>query len=235
MRLPPLSGVYVVELLNDEPISVNADRPRIADRSIRVTRANCKYGQAKNLARRQCDYEKTFGANNVRFRYFTVTPYYAAVETTVGQRLIEYRIPGKSGRLNEWLQGISSEAVESLIREVLDSISTDNSVTVQPSTQQTARPQRLREPIGLSPAALIAAAKYLEQCGMAVTLLRQMHHSPRQDETFKSTLRYFSGKLALGGNNLRYGARLTYVAEQHEGTGRSFTELVSEAMRRHPL
>lgn len=56
MQLQSLPGVYILEMLNEEPISVNADRPAIAERCIKVTRANCKYGQAVNLARRQRDY-----------------------------------------------------------------------------------------------------------------------------------------------------------------------------------
>jgi hypothetical protein len=36
------SGLYIVTLRNDEPISVNANDPRIADKAIKVTRANCR-------------------------------------------------------------------------------------------------------------------------------------------------------------------------------------------------
>lgn len=111
MQLPPLPGVYVVELLNEEPISVNANRPGIAVRCIKVTRANCKYGRAVNLARRQRDYHKTFGNQNVRFRFFAVTEQHAAVEALVGQRLAAYRVPGATGRANEWLQGIGAHNV----------------------------------------------------------------------------------------------------------------------------
>ena len=234
MRLPPLSGVYVVEMLNDEPISVNADRLKIADSCIRVTRSNCKYGQAKNLARRQLDYEKTFGPENVRFRYFAVTPHYAAVEAIVGARLVNHRIPGTTGRLNEWLQGVSAEAVESLVREVLASLPAEKGVPRQPSSQQEDHRSRSRAPDGISPAALVAAARYLRQRGMTVDLLRDMHHSPRRDETFTSTLRYFGGKSDIKDNNIRYGARLIYVAQEHQATGRSFEEIVSEALQRHP-
>ena len=234
MQLPPLPGVYVVEMLNEEPISVNADRSQIADRRISVTRANCKYGKAKNLRRRQRDYEKTFGTENVRFRYYAVTPHYANIETMVGARLLHYRIPGSTGRLNEWLQGISSESVEALVREILESVPTDYSTPLQPTAPQIVRLQRIREPVGITPAALVTAAKYLEQSGMAFELLRQMHHSPRRDETFKSTLRYFAGKLELKDNNMKYGARLTYVAQQHAATGKSLTLLVSEAMQLYP-
>ena len=189
MQLPPLPGVYVVEMLNEEPISVNADRSQIANRCISVTRANCKYGKAKNLRRRQRDYEKTFGTEIARFRYYAVTPHYANIETMVGARLLHYRIPGTTGRLNEWLQGISSESVEALVREILESVPTDYSTPLQPTAPQIVRLQRIREPVGITPAALVTAAKYLEQSGMAFELLRQMHHSPRRDETRLSSQR----------------------------------------------
>ena len=235
MRLPPSSGVYVVEMLNDEPISVNADRPRIAARCIHVTRANCKYGQAVNLARRQRDYEKTFGAENVRFRYFAVTPFYLAVEATVGARLIRYRIPGITGRLNEWLQGISAEAVEFVVREALASLPDQGDKMSPSSPRWESSGHNNHESVGVSPQALVAAARYLERHQLDVDLLRNMHHSPRRGETFTSTLRYFSGKSNLRANNTRYGARLIYVAQQCETTGRSFSELVEEALHRFPL
>ena len=234
MQLPPLPGVYVVEMLNEKPISVNADRSHIADRCISVTRVNCKYGKAKNLRRRQRDYEKTFGTENVRFRYCAVTPHYADVETMVGARLLHYRIPGTTGRLTEWLQGISPESVEALVREILEFVPTDNSTPLQTTAPQIVRPQQIREPVGVTPAAIVTAAKYLERSGMTLELLRKMHHSPRRGETFKSTLRYFAGKLELKENNVKYGARLTYVAQQHKETGNSLTLLVSEAMQRFP-
>jgi hypothetical protein len=120
MQLPPQPGVYVVELLNEHPISVNADRQKIAEQCIKVTRENCKYRQAKNLARRRLDYIKTFGEENVRFRFYAVTPHYSLVEATVGMRLKPYRIAGATGRLNEWLQGISSKEVEHIVKEVLN-------------------------------------------------------------------------------------------------------------------
>lgn len=234
MRLPSSPGVYVVELLNEEPISVNADRPLIADRCIRVTRANCKYGQAKNLARRQLDYEKTFGAENVRFRYFAVTSHYASVEAAVGIRLMRYRIRGARGRLNEWLQGIGAEAVETVVKEVLASIPA--TATVERAIEKVARlPARgQNEPTGVTCAALVDAAAYLQGQGMPIALLRDLHHSPRRDETFASTLRYFSEKLELKARNLIYGARLMHVAKQHQATGRPFEALARDAIEHYP-
>jgi hypothetical protein len=233
MQLPPSSGVYVVELLNEHLISVNADRAAIAERCIKVTRANCKYGQAKNLARRQRDYFKTFGSQHVRFRYFAVTQQYAAVEAAVGARLVAYRIPGTTGRLNEWLQGISGEEVEQVVRAAVESIAAG-----EPKTPPVSKPRKASQksphPVGVSPAQLVKAATYLEQQGMSVASLRELHHSPRRDETFKATLRYFSEKTNLLRTNLIYGSRLVYVADAYHRTGRPFSELVQEALLRYP-
>jgi len=234
MQPPPLPGVYVVEMLNDHPISVNADRPAIADRCIKVTRANCKYGQAKNLARRQRDYVKTFGPQYVRFRYFAVTQHYAAVEAAVAAHLIQYRLAGTTGRLNEWLEGVSPEEVERIVRAAVESFAEGEPTASRPVTEPPRPPQPSTGEVGVSPTHLVEAAAYLESQGMSVSLLRDMHHSPRRYETFRSARRYFSEKTSLLRSNVLCGLRLVYVAEQHQVTGRAFPELVQEALRRHP-
>jgi hypothetical protein len=221
-------------MLNDEPISVNADRPVISERCIKVTRLNCKYGQAVNLARRERDYYKTFGANNVRFRFFAATPHHSIIENLVGQRLIAYRMRGTSGRLNEWLQGISAQEVEAIVKEVVASLNQSPEGQTPLARTQGKQAQELQEPLGASPRALVAAALYLEENGMSVELLRNMHHSPLRRETFKSAQRYFSDKRDLQLNNQLYGARLMYVAEEHKRERRPFEQLAEEALQRHP-
>ena len=64
------SGIYIVTLNNEEPISVNANDPRIAHKAIKVTRTNCKFGKARNLKAREKYYFKTFGEHNVNFMQF---------------------------------------------------------------------------------------------------------------------------------------------------------------------
>lgn len=235
-HLPALPGVYVVEMLNDEPMSVNSDRPGIAERCIRVNRANCKYGQAKNLARRERSYVRTFGRHNFRFRFYAVTENYAAVEAELALRLSAYRVPGQTGRPNEWLQDITVEEVEAIARSVVfqrgavaphAAAQRNNSVPGQ-------APQVLQEPLGVSPSRLINAASYLASAGMSVSLLRELHHTPRHDETFASTLRYFSRKFDLRHKNQVYGARLIHVADRHRQDEGSFRTLVNEALARHP-
>jgi predicted RNase H-like HicB family nuclease len=91
-----------------------------------------------------------------------------------------------------------------------------------------------QHPLGVSPTKVVEAARYLEQERMAVSLLRDLHHSPRRDETFAATVRYFSAKTELQLRNQRYGARLIFVADQHQSTGLPLEQLVQEALRRHP-
>lgn len=234
MQLPSLPGIYIVEMLNEQPISVNADRPTIADRCIKVTRANCKYGKAKNLARRRRQYYKTFGEHNVRFRFFTATEQHALVEALVGQRLAAYRIPGVTGRLNEWLQNITADEVEEVVKSVMTTLrSSDKSLLTEPTKTPVVN-SGPKDPMCSLPTKLVEAALYLEQQRMPISLLRDLHHSPRRDETFASTRRYFSKTMDLQLNNQFYGARLVFVATEHQSTGRPLEHLVQEALQRHP-
>jgi hypothetical protein len=114
-------GVYVVTLTNTHPISVNADRPAIADRCIKVTRENCKFGKARDLHVRRGNYIKTFGVENVRFHSLAAVDNPELVEAIVGTTLWQYRIRGTSGRPNEWLAGISPSDVEAAVFAALDS------------------------------------------------------------------------------------------------------------------
>lgn len=96
-------------LLNEDPISVNAHDQRIADRCIRVNRLNCKLGKAKDFARRQRNYERTFGAEHVIFQPYAVTENIKVAERMVLQQVHEFRVRGNTGRLNEWLVGIEPQ------------------------------------------------------------------------------------------------------------------------------
>lgn len=105
------AGLYLVTLLNDEPIPVNAHDHRIADRCIRVNRLNCKVGVTRDLVRRRRDYERTFGAEYVTFQPYAVVDEDIAedAERIVLQQVHEYRVRGRTGRLNEWLVGIEPQ------------------------------------------------------------------------------------------------------------------------------
>jgi Meiotically up-regulated gene 113 len=105
------SGLYLVTLNNWVPISVNAQDPRIADKAIKVTRANCKFGKAKNLEARKKNYFKTFGEQNVNFRPVVKLVEIEAIEKEILRRLEDFRIRGRTGRMNEWLEHIAPEQV----------------------------------------------------------------------------------------------------------------------------
>lgn len=116
MLIPNSPGLYIVTLNNEDPISVNAQDPRMADRAIRVTRDNCKVGKAKNLAARERNYQKTFGPKNVNFYPFALTHQIEAAERLILASLGQYRIRGSTGRLNEWLENVAAADALSIAR-----------------------------------------------------------------------------------------------------------------------
>ena len=119
MSIPDSPGLYIVTLNNEEPISVNAQDPRHADRAIRVTRANCKVGRAKSLAARARNYQKTFGPENVNFYPFALTVEIDAAERAILSALHQYRVRGRRGHPNEWLENIlATDALSIAIRAV---------------------------------------------------------------------------------------------------------------------
>lgn len=112
-------GLYIVTLTNEHPISVNADRPAIADRCIKVNRENCKFGKALDLRIRRGNYRKTFGEANVLFHPLAAIDDPRSVEALVAAELLPYRIRGLTGRPNEWLAGIAPSAVEAVVLDAL--------------------------------------------------------------------------------------------------------------------
>ena len=122
MRMPD-AGLYIVTLDNDEPISVNAHDPRIAARCIQVSRVNCKLGRAKDLARREANYARTFGA--VRFRPIALTHDLTRAEGIVLQAVRAWRMRGRTGRRNEWLEGIAPTEAERIALQALDAAGID--------------------------------------------------------------------------------------------------------------
>lgn len=114
-------GLYIVTLNNEQPISVNANDPRVADTCIRVSRANCKFGKAKDLSRRCGNYVKIFGFENVNFRPIALTREIALAERQVKNALKAWMMRGNTGRRNEWLEGISAAEAERLAIAALES------------------------------------------------------------------------------------------------------------------
>ena len=118
----PDPGTYIVTVNNIEPISVNANDPRCADKAIKVTRANCKFGKTKSLKARERNYFKVFGERNVTFKPIALTDDFALAEKAVLAKLDRYRIKGKSGRKNEWLEGIEAKDVLAIVLRTLDDL-----------------------------------------------------------------------------------------------------------------
>lgn len=114
------AGLYIVSLNNSEEISVNANDPRMANRCIKVTRAYCKFGKARNLSARRRNYEKVFGAQNVNFRAIVEMDDISDAERLILGELRAWRVRGRTGRLNEWLLGITPAEVESIVFATLN-------------------------------------------------------------------------------------------------------------------
>ena len=241
--IPSTPGIYVVSLSNEHPISVNADRA-YADQCIFVTKSNCKFGRAQNLARRYRDYVKTFGVEYVTFEVMALTDNPASLEAALASRLITHRIRGTSGRMTEWLTGITVEALKQLIFEEL---ATNRSATLcaplpEPracapaslAMEAVGRPPTAAINPGASPSMVVAAATYLQEAGMPVELLRDLHHFTRRTETFASTIRYFAGKQNIGQANQIYAARLLYVEQEHRSKKAAFEKLATEALHCFP-
>lgn len=112
-------GIYLVTLLNEQPISVNANHPKIAARCIKVCRIHCKVGRAKDLDRRERNYRAVFGAENVVFERLATMTSIGPAERAVLEVLRPWRMRGPTGRLNEWLEGIEPAVVRRLVMEVL--------------------------------------------------------------------------------------------------------------------
>ncbi|MBN8443175.1 MAG: hypothetical protein J0M28_15970 [Thauera sp.] len=116
------SGLYLVTLNNDVPISVNADDRRLADRAIKVRRGNLKVGKAVDLVRRHRNYTKTFGSGSVNFH---ILAYVSGgkgdlqrVEKAVLEGLAPFRIRGQR-RLTEWLGGVGEPRAREVASEAL--------------------------------------------------------------------------------------------------------------------
>ncbi len=114
------SGIYIVTLNNSEPISVNAQDCRIAHKAIKVTKPNCKFGKAKSLKVREKNYFKVFGEHNVKFMPVALIEDISQAEKVILARLDPYRIRGRTGRKNEWLEGISHLDVLRIAIDTLD-------------------------------------------------------------------------------------------------------------------
>lgn len=116
------SGLYVVTLNNSQPISANADDKRIAHKTIKVNKENCKFGKAMNLENRKYNYYKTFGQENVNFIPIASLSEIAIAEQEILKLLASYRLISPSGNLTEWMNGIDASKIIDLAIEILDNL-----------------------------------------------------------------------------------------------------------------
>lgn len=238
-EVPASPGIYVVSLTNEQPISVNADRGN-ADRCIFVTKENCKYGRAVNLARRYRNYIKTFGTDNVIFEVVVLTDFPEQLESAISARLSKYRVRGKTGRPNEWLEGITSSEAKRIIIELANSqasvieLHVNDSKSLEPTEVIPSNLFDCKTLDQCSAQAVREAANYLQSAGMSVKLLKDMHHFSARTETYASTIRYFNEDRELRATNIAYGKRLCFVAQSHQKHSASFESLVAESLIRFP-
>jgi hypothetical protein len=118
-HVPALPGLYIVTVDCEEPISVNASDLRIADKCIAITRANCKFGLARNLRGRCRSYLKTFHPHPVTFRVIALLDEINDAEAACAAKLKPWRVRGRTGRLNELLSTISPGEVEQIVIDAL--------------------------------------------------------------------------------------------------------------------
>jgi hypothetical protein len=115
-------GIYVVSLSNEEPISSQAGDSRNEVGAISVNKNNIKVGKARNLAAREKSYQKTFGADIVRFHPIALTSEQDVAEKVILRKLGPYRATNPStGARVEWLENVTeAEAITMAVRALQD-------------------------------------------------------------------------------------------------------------------
>ena len=113
----------MVTLNNEQPISINAQDPRYADKVYKANNKNVKVGKAKTLSGRMGNYFKTFGEKNVNFFPLIITDEIDSAEKLVMKQLVKYRVKNPvSNRNTEWLIGITrDQAIEIVVNSIYHS------------------------------------------------------------------------------------------------------------------
>ena len=120
-----VSGLYVVTLNNEHPISSRADDKRHADSAVKVNKEHCKFGKAKDLDARRNNYYKTFGQENVNYFPLAALEDISATEKAILGQLVDYKIKGPAGVKTEWLKGIEKQDVVDIALNVLNQLHID--------------------------------------------------------------------------------------------------------------
>lgn len=113
------SGIYIVQLLNQEAMPVTRDS-RYVETCAKVSSKNIKVGKTKDFFIRQNNYWKDFDRENVIFQPLVELEDIVAGERAILRELKKYRINGPKGRKLEWLEGIDFEIAVQIVFEVLD-------------------------------------------------------------------------------------------------------------------
>jgi hypothetical protein len=113
------SGIYIVQLLNEDPMPVTRDL-RYVDTCARVNRDNIKIGKANDFERRKKNYYADFDMENVIFEELYKIEDTRTAEKLIKRKLNPYRnLSPKGGKL-EWLEGISYSEAKRAIAEVIE-------------------------------------------------------------------------------------------------------------------
>jgi len=247
--LPRRSGIYLVTLTNTEPLSVNGDRIRIAERCIKVTSDNCKVGKAQDLAARARGYYKTFGSHHVRFEALAIVENPSIAENAILAKLAPYRIRGKTGRYNEWLENISADEVRATATDILLqfaqpellAVAGINSKTITETQMITADTMDITEESD-EDADPKDSKRYLEhncEHGMGKQPFAIIHHFGDR-ANIKAHIRYLDkiSTFQAGSKNIKVHRRLKHIFEAVRGRNRiegdEFIQLAHEAVRRYP-
>lgn len=217
-------GLYLVTLNNEELISVNAHDPRHAARAIRVNRAHLKVGKAEQFGRRKDNYDRTFGSHNVNYTpVVTVAPDdLQRAEKCVLEALKPYRMRGHTGRLNEWLEGVTDVVIRDLIFTTLKQegiqheawtadaggfqraihVEADRESPAKLSPSRNMRPANSQEASGqdATPAKTIAHLLELKRYAFDDQLFKRVHHLA--NASIKGHLDYCQ-ELVDGGGDFR--------------------------------
>ncbi|MTE00108.1 hypothetical protein GIY56_07400 [Paracoccus sp. YIM 132242] len=234
-QISTCAGIYFVRLLGEELVSVNDNDLSRRDLCIKVNSQNAKYGRSENLRARFLAYCRTFGAERVRFDVLIENTNPIAVERRLHAHFRSYRIRGLSNKPNEWLKGIDPDIAYDQARTICENYLTAKS-ELQPrppnNPADMAKPHK-RTGYIFTPDDILKSAAYLRSRGMPEYLLADVHHFGRQ--TYDATFQHFTGRKRLQGfNNPVYAARLDFIAKG-DVAGRSFPDLVKEAIYLFPF
>jgi hypothetical protein len=109
------SGIYIVVLKNQVPISTYAGDKRREKYGTMVGYGNLKIGKAKVLEKRKLNYIKTFGVENFEFIPVFNCLEIDAIEKSIKSLVKDKRIRGVNNRLLEWLADIEFEELLKIV------------------------------------------------------------------------------------------------------------------------